>query len=255
MILARHVAPWDPTVVVAVCHPVGEEEIATYPICVTCGVQHSTTTSGCKICEDERQYVGWDGQQWTDLPDMRTAGFSNRIEELEPRLWGIGTEPQFAIGQRSLLVTTPGGNVLWDPMSFLDQETIERLNSLGGIQAISASHPHFYGAIVEWCEVFGASIHLPAADREWVCREDSAYVFYDDLTFRFQGEEATLAVDDDFVWGARFAADIPLGEGGWGISLGARYLDTSMDATDPEGDPVAIALDPVVLTVGLSRRF
>ena len=181
MILARHVAPWDPTVVVAVCHPVGEEEIATYPICVTCGVQHSTTTSGCKICEDERQYVGWDGQQWTDLPDMRTAGFSNRIEELEPGLWGIGTEPQFAIGQRSLLVTTPGGNVLWDPISFLDQETIERLNSLGGVQAISASHPHFYGAIVEWSEAFGAPIHLPAADRAWVCREDSAYVFYDDL--------------------------------------------------------------------------
>ena len=37
-------------------------------ICVTCGVQYPDTDrppGGCPICEDERQYVGWHGQQWT----------------------------------------------------------------------------------------------------------------------------------------------------------------------------------------------
>ncbi len=152
-----------------------------YPICATCGVQHSVADLGCRICEDERQYVGWNGQQWTSLAEMSTSGYINRIEEVETGLWGIGTEPRFAIGQRALLVQTPAGNVLWDCISLIDDASAARVESLGGITAISASHPHFYGSMVEWSHAFGnAPIYLPTADREWVCRDDRAYVFYDD---------------------------------------------------------------------------
>ena len=38
-------------------------------ICTTCGPQFAETDqppAECKICTDERQYVGWQGQQWTD---------------------------------------------------------------------------------------------------------------------------------------------------------------------------------------------
>lgn len=151
------------------------------PICVTCGVQHATVELGCRICQDERQYVGWDGQQWTSIAEMSAAGYRNRIEEVEPGLWGIGTEPRFAIGQRALLVQTTAGNVLWDPISLIDDDTVARVQSLGGIAAISASHPHFYGSMVEWSRAFDrAPMHLPAADREWRCREDPAYVSYGD---------------------------------------------------------------------------
>lgn len=153
----------------------------TYPICVTCGVQHATADLGCRICEDERQYVGWSGQMWTSLAEMSAAGYRNRIEEVEPGLWGIGTEPRFAIGQRTLLVQTGGGNVLWDCLSLIDDATVSRVASLGGIAAIAASHPHFYGSMVEWSRAFDyAPMYLPVADREWVCREDPAYVFYVD---------------------------------------------------------------------------
>ncbi|WP_449065679.1 hypothetical protein [Planomonospora algeriensis] len=31
------------------------------PICVTCGVQYGAPRENCPICEDERQYVGWEG--------------------------------------------------------------------------------------------------------------------------------------------------------------------------------------------------
>ena len=37
-------------------------------ICVTCAVQQADTEvppERCPICEDERQYVGWEGQRWT----------------------------------------------------------------------------------------------------------------------------------------------------------------------------------------------
>ena len=42
-------------------------------ICVTCGVQYPDTDrlpGGCPICEDERQYVGWHGQQWTTMAEI-----------------------------------------------------------------------------------------------------------------------------------------------------------------------------------------
>ena len=145
-------------------------------ICKTCGVQHEATENppaNCIICDDERQFVGWAGQQWTTIEEMRAAGHTNEIRELEPGLTGIGTQPSFAIGQRALLVQTPHGNVLWDCISYIDDDTISKVNSLGGLHAISASHPHFYASMVEWSHALGgAIIHVPEADKEWVVRPD-----------------------------------------------------------------------------------
>jgi glyoxylase-like metal-dependent hydrolase (beta-lactamase superfamily II) len=40
---------------------------------------------------------------------------------------------------------------------------------------MASSHPHFYGAMVEWSRAFGgAVIHVPRADEAWVMRPDSA---------------------------------------------------------------------------------
>jgi hypothetical protein len=152
-------------------------------ICMTCGVQHAESAAEpdrCAICEDERQYVGWAGQRWTTLAGMMSAGHRNRFQEAEPGLTSIDTRPRFAIGQRALLVQTEGGNFLWDCISYIDEETIEAVKSLGGVQGLSASHPHFYGAIVEWSHAFGnAPLYLPSADREWVMRPDAAVRWYE----------------------------------------------------------------------------
>ena len=43
-------------------------------ICTTCGVQYGDSEAPpdvCPICEDERQYVNWHGQQWTTLGELR----------------------------------------------------------------------------------------------------------------------------------------------------------------------------------------
>ena len=84
------------------------------PICRTCGVQYGAERADCPICLDERQYVGWDGQQWTTLAELRSAGHRERIEEDGPGVVGVGAAPATAIGQRALLVRTPAGNVLYD---------------------------------------------------------------------------------------------------------------------------------------------
>ncbi|MBB5132226.1 glyoxylase-like metal-dependent hydrolase (beta-lactamase superfamily II) [Thermocatellispora tengchongensis] len=92
------------------------------------------------------------------------------MREVEPGLVGIGAEPQVAIGQRSLLVRTSEGNLLWDPSGFIDEEAVERVRELGGLRVVTASHPHFYGSMVEWSRAFGAEILLPEADAGWLMR-------------------------------------------------------------------------------------
>jgi hypothetical protein len=150
-------------------------------ICAQCGVQFGETAeppAHCSICEDERQFVRHTGQEWTTLKRLQ-ADHRNRIQEEAPLLLGIGTEPEFAIGQRALLVQSPAGNLLWDCISLLDDKTAAEINARGGIRAIAISHPHFYSGMVEWAERFDAQILLHAADREWVMRKNSRVQFWE----------------------------------------------------------------------------
>lgn len=153
-------------------------------ICRTCGVQFAATAQPperCPICDDARQYIGPNGQQWTTLAALQTD-HHNIIKPVAPNLTGIGTHPSFAIGQRALLVQTPAGNVLWDCISLLDDPTIAAVRALGGIAAFAISHPHFYSAMVEWSEAFDAPIYLHVDDRQWVMRPDPAITFWEGET-------------------------------------------------------------------------
>lgn len=153
-------------------------------ICTTCGVQHPDTEyppQACAICEDERQYVGWDGQQWTTMTDLARES-SVVLRDEEPDLIGIGVEPAFAIGQRALLVRTPHGNVLWDCISLLDNDAREQIDRLGGIDAICMSHPHFYASHVEFADAFDARILIPRADQRWIRRPSPRIELFDEET-------------------------------------------------------------------------
>jgi hypothetical protein len=150
-------------------------------ICTTCGTQYPASQeppSHCPICEDERQYIGWNGQTWTTLEAL-CADHHNVLKTIEPGLIEIGTEPKFAIGQQAFLVQAPGGNVLWDCISLIDDPTLAVIKSLGGISAIAISHPHFYSSMVEWSRRFGSvPIYLHESNRDYVMRPDPVIVFW-----------------------------------------------------------------------------
>ncbi|MFK7804133.1 MAG: MBL fold metallo-hydrolase [Anaerolineae bacterium] len=159
-------------------------------ICVTCGVQFgksSTTPSHCPICTDERQFVRREGQAWTTQYDLQKT-HQNVIKHHEPHLYGIYTVPSFAIGQQALLIQSEHGNVLWDCISLIDDQTVERVNQLGGVGKIALSHPHFYASAVEWGERFDATIHMHQADAEWIMRPSPRIQFW-------QGEKFALHPD------------------------------------------------------------
>jgi len=145
-------------------------------LCATCSTQFPESAEPpreCPVCEDPRQYIPAEGQQWTTLEELR-AGHRAEIREELPGLLGIGCEPFFAIGQRALLVPSGDVNVLWDCQALLDGEIEAAVRSRGGLDAIAISHPHYYSTMVEWAHVFECPILIHEDDREWVMRPDSA---------------------------------------------------------------------------------
>ena len=111
-----------------------------HAICITCGTQFAASEEppeSCPICDDERQYVGWAGQEWTTLEQLG-ARHRLALKDEGDGLLGIGAEPNFAIGQRALLVPAavrgaPGSNVLWDCISLIDRAAIRVVEAQGGL--------------------------------------------------------------------------------------------------------------------------
>jgi hypothetical protein len=198
-------------------------------ICATCGVQYppgDEPPAQCVVCEDERQYVGWDGQRWT-TPEQLREDHRADIREEEPGLTGIGCAPAFAIGQRALLLESPGGNVLWDCITLLDDEIEAFVRERGGLAAIAISHPHYYSSMVEYAHAFDAPVYLHAADREWVVRGDERVVFWEGDARELHDGLTLLRLGGHFE-GAT-VLHWPAGQGGAGALLAGDVIQVVQD--------------------------
>ncbi|KAH7148307.1 beta-lactamase-like protein [Dactylonectria macrodidyma] len=152
--------------------PYDEATAATWLVCVTCGTQFPTAdrdaVKSCHICDDPRQFVPASGQSFTTMEDVSKT-HSNEFSACasDSRITFISSTPKFAIGQRAMLIKTPGGNILWDCISLLDDDTIAKIEARGGLKAIVISHPHFYSTHVQWARVFKCPVYLAAEDKTW----------------------------------------------------------------------------------------
>jgi glyoxylase-like metal-dependent hydrolase (beta-lactamase superfamily II) len=141
-------------------------------LCVTCGTQYADSArppASCRVCTDDRQHVGYDGQRWTTHDEL-AASLHVRIAT-DGDLTGVGLVEPFAIPQRALLLRTDAGMILWDCISVVTAAAVDEITQLGGIDLIAISHPHFYSSMVEWSDAFGGvPILTHAADRDWISR-------------------------------------------------------------------------------------
>ena len=155
-------------------------------ICETCGTQYAPSSAPpahCAICEDDRQYVGWQGQTWTSSSAL-ARNHALRVEN-DAGLLGIAVAPDFAIPQRALLLPTDAGNILWECVSLVTDAALAAIRSRGGVERIVISHPHFYAAMVDWSDALGGvPILLHDADRQWVMRPSPHIEFWSGDTLR-----------------------------------------------------------------------
>ncbi|HEY7620021.1 MAG TPA: MBL fold metallo-hydrolase [Solirubrobacteraceae bacterium] len=150
-------------------------------ICATCAAQFPDSDQPpehCPICTDERQYLPEGGQQWTTLDEL-AATHHNVVRE-DAELTGVSTEPWLAIGQRALLVPCDGGLVMWDCVTYFDDDAAAEIERRGGLKAIAISHPHYYSGMADWAARFDCPVVLHAADERWITRPDPAIELWED---------------------------------------------------------------------------
>ena len=148
-------------------------------ICVTCGNEYppGPTPVACLICIDERQYVPAEGQRWAQLDPGETRSVTVRTPE--PGLSEFAMDPAVGIGQRTFLVHTSVGNILWEPPGFIGPALVEPLRAAGPVCAIVSSHPHLIGASVSLSRTLGgAPVYVNEFDRRWVTRPDPVIAFW-----------------------------------------------------------------------------
>ena len=139
-------------------------------ICTTCGTEFPTgmeLPALCPVCDDDRQYIGEGGQQWTSLEAL-SNGYSVLFKKIQEQLYDLRMIPSFAIGQRAFLILTPEGNILWDCIPLINEPVAEFIRSKGGLKAIVFSHPHYYSTMNQWAEAFDCPVYIHEADEPWV---------------------------------------------------------------------------------------
>jgi hypothetical protein len=203
-------------------------------MCKDCGVQFPESRdppASCPISDDERAGYWWKGQdlgkrpvrEWTTLEELKAKGYRVEMRKEEEGLWSIITRPDFAIGQRAFIVRTNEGNLLWDCIPYIDEETITKIKDIGGLRAIAMSHPQYYSTIVEWSNAFGGiPIYLHSADRKWVMYDSPNIQFWSGDTKKLFGNLELICLGGHFDGGTVLLW--PQGAGGKGVVLSADII-------------------------------
>lgn len=151
-------------------------------ICRSCGTQYAEsllTPSHCVICRADAHPDAADPPVWTTLDEIR-GRYTNLIQRLEPNLFSVRPVPTFPTGQRALLLHTKHGNLLWGSVTVIDDATVRKIQTLGGLTAIAASQPRHFASIVEWSHAFGnVPVYVHATNRRWVMRPDAVVRYWE----------------------------------------------------------------------------
>ncbi len=208
--------------------------------CATCAIEHSDTEhppAVCEICTDDRQFVPQTGQRWTTQAELAAAGHRGVITELEADLFAVDVVPELGIGQRGLFLRTPGGNLLWEPPGYVDDQMVSTIRDLGGVDVVSASHPHLTGASIQWSHAFdNAPVLVASADRSWIRRPDPVIKLW-------SGEERVLPGVTFVQCGGHFAGS---SVAHWSVGAAGRGALLT-------GDTIAIGADRK--SVSVMRSF
>ena len=137
-------------------------------LCDNCGwwQRHFAPPPSCPLCLDARHVVPQIGWCFRTEAEGQVR-FPCHWAELEPGLWRFWNDPVSGIGPSAYLVTTPGGNMMFEGCSVFSEAALEHIAALGGIDVLSASHPHSYGALWQLQDRFDPELALPAADFPW----------------------------------------------------------------------------------------
>ena len=137
-------------------------------LCGNCGYwqRYFERPPSCPLCLDARHVVPQDGWRFWTCEEAQTR-FPCHWEEVVSGVWRFWNDPVSGIGPNGYLLTTPYGNVGFEGCAVYSEDALEHITSLGGVQMLSASHPHSYGALWQLQDRFDPELALHPADLAW----------------------------------------------------------------------------------------
>ena len=136
--------------------------------CDNCGFwqRHFAAPPFCPLCLDARHVVPQTGWSFRTLSEAQRL-YPCHWEELEPGAWRFWNEPVSGIGSMSYLLQTPAGNMMFEGCAAFSDAALNVIAGLGGVQVLSASHPHSYGALWQIQDRFDPELALHPGDLAW----------------------------------------------------------------------------------------
>lgn len=107
----------------------------------------------CPICMDVRNALPENGWEFRSAAQVSETLETSWYEAL-PGVLGFHCTPSFGLGGTGWLLRRSEGNVAFEGAPWYSRQALEHLASLGGIQVLSASHPHGFGALWQLQERF-----------------------------------------------------------------------------------------------------
>jgi YcaO-like protein with predicted kinase domain len=117
----------------------------------------------CPVCEDYRHPLPPDGYAFLTPKDVDDR-VSVEWTEVLPGITMFWTEPQIGIGSRGFVVERPDGNIAFEGATWYSDAALDHIASLGGVQYLSASHAHVYGALWRLSERFSPETVIQEAE-------------------------------------------------------------------------------------------
>ncbi|HEY8566340.1 MAG TPA: hypothetical protein VIL65_12625 [Beijerinckiaceae bacterium] len=151
-------------------------------LCDNCGFwqRHFDRPAQCPLCLDARHVVPQDGWRFWTLEEAQ-ARFPCHWAELEPGVWRFWNDPVSGIGSSHYLVRTENGNLGFEGCAAFSNEALRQIERLGGMQVLSASHPHSYGALWQLQDRFDPELALHPGDLAWSAALKVSWPFDDVL--------------------------------------------------------------------------
>lgn len=117
--------------------------------CAHCGFwQRHFAPPDCPVCTDTRNDLPEDG--WRFLPEADVAAtHGGDAREVARGLWAFTTTPALGLAGTGWLIVRPEGNIAFEAAPYYSDAMLARIEALGGIAFLAASHAHGYGALFQ----------------------------------------------------------------------------------------------------------
>lgn len=123
--------------------------------CANCGFWqlHFATPPDCPVCTDVRNDLPEDG--WRFLPEAEVAAtHDGDARQIADDLWAFTTTPNLGLAGTGWLLLRNGGNIAFEAAPHYTPAMLAKIEALGGIAMLAASHAHGYGALYQLARAF-----------------------------------------------------------------------------------------------------